>query len=237
LLAVVVSAASEVVNSVGKQFAQPIRLRGKDGLPKVHLVGKVLGERSLGVESAFEGWFERYQQVERGDFEHEAIREDYAIFLSSFRGELGAIYADPPYTRDHYSRYYHVLETICLRDEPAVSRSNLGNGNLPSRGMYRAGRHQSPFCIKSQAPGAFAKLFLEARRQDVPLVVSYSPFDKEGGAHPRLLSVDTIVELARRVYSKVDVTSLGHFSHSKFNASRLSLSASSEAEVLISCKP
>ena len=37
---------------------------------------------------------------------------------SSAQKGVAVIYADPPYTRDHYSRFYHVLETLCLRDCP-----------------------------------------------------------------------------------------------------------------------
>ena len=237
ILAAVVSAASEVVNSVGKQFAQPIRLRTRSGEAKPHLVGKVLRDRSLSVKDSFARWLTRYESLEVGDFSNFAVRQDYAQFLGTVEGRLGAIYADPPYTRDHYSRYYHVLETMCLRDEPAVSRSNLGGGDVPSKGMYREVRHQSPFCIKSRAPAAFDLLFARARKCDVPLVVSYSPFDKEGGAHPRLMSVQGIVEAARRHYSKVDVQSVGRFAHSKFNAVRHSLEASDEAELLVVCSP
>ena len=35
------------------------------------------------------------------------------------------VYADPPYTRDHYSRFYHVLETISLFDSPIVSKTKM----------------------------------------------------------------------------------------------------------------
>lgn len=235
--AAVVSTASEVVNSVGKQFAQPINLRTRGGHAKPHLIAKVLRDRSLSVLDAFKRWIARYGSLQMPALGHQALRQDYGDFLASSRESICAIYADPPYTRDHYSRFYHVLETICLRDEPAVSRSNLGGGGLPSRGMYRAIRHQSPFSIKSQAAKAFEILFARARAFNVPLVVSYSPFDKEGGAHPRLMSIDAIVALANRKYDHVKVTSVGLFSHSKLNATRHALRASDEAEVLVICQP
>jgi len=34
-----------------------------------------------------------------------------------------AIYADPSYTRDHYSRSHHILETIALGDLPGISNT------------------------------------------------------------------------------------------------------------------
>jgi adenine-specific DNA methylase len=52
------------------------------------------------------------------------IRNDYENVLKE-ENNARIVYADPPYTRYHYSRYYHVLETIALRDFPEVSKSNL----------------------------------------------------------------------------------------------------------------
>ena len=40
-LAAIISTASEIVNTVGKHFAQPIRPRGSDGKPKRHLIAKI----------------------------------------------------------------------------------------------------------------------------------------------------------------------------------------------------
>ena len=40
------------------------------------------------------------------------------------------VYLDPPYTRDEYSRYYHVLEVICSYRPISVS----GKGRIPVRG-------------------------------------------------------------------------------------------------------
>jgi adenine-specific DNA-methyltransferase len=40
------------------------------------------------------------------------------------------VYIDPPYTRDEYSRYYHVLETLIHYHYPEVS----GKASIPKRG-------------------------------------------------------------------------------------------------------
>ena len=142
------------------------------------------------------------------------------------------IYADPPYTRDHYSRFYHVLETICLSDSPEVSTTLLTGEGATSRGLYRTDRHQSPFCIKSQAPGAFAELFTGAN--GIPMLVSYSPFVKAG--HPRLMTVEAIMDIAKRHYRSVDIISSGLVAHSKLNKTDLHLDASDEPEVFIVCR-
>jgi adenine-specific DNA-methyltransferase len=54
-------------------------------------------------------------------------------------GRRVCVYLDPPYTRDEYSRYYHVLETIVLYESGPVS----GKGRLPQRGL--ANRFASTF--------------------------------------------------------------------------------------------
>ncbi len=162
------------------------------------------------------------------DRPHRVIRGDYRDVLDGL-SDVGVIYADPPYTRDHYSRFYHVLETLCLRDDPQVSTTF--EAGPTSRGLYRSERHQSPFCIKSQAPGAFAELFAKAR--GVPLLLSYSPFVKDG--HPRMMSIDAIAVLARQHYRAVEVVNAG-LTHSKLNKSERHKDALRDGEVFLRCR-
>ena len=49
-------------------------------------------------------------------FRREAIRLLQELPQSKTRPSV--VYADPPYTRDHYSRYYHLLDTLLLYDYP-----------------------------------------------------------------------------------------------------------------------
>lgn len=79
--------------------------------------------------------------------------------------EKGSIvYADPPYQSVHYSRFYHVLETLVKYDYP----------NLHYKGRYRTDRHQSPFCKKTTVVEAFVKLFEGVKFQKSHMVLSYS---------------------------------------------------------------
>lgn len=73
------------------------------------------------------------------------------------------LYADPPYTKDHYSRYYHVLETLLAYDYP----TSRGAGRL------RDDRHQSDFCYRTRASAGFAKLGELSASSGAPLLVSY----------------------------------------------------------------
>jgi len=230
-LAALLSTASDLVNSIGKQFAQPYRLYSKDGHPKLALIRKAINDRRQSPSEVFWGWLERYRQ-NKSFHDGQAVRGDYREVISQL-SDISAIYADPPYTRDHYSRFYHVLETLCLGDFPEISPTAIKSRGL-TRGAYREGRHQSPFSIKSQAPEAFKQLFSLAADKDVPMIVSYSPTIKNG--HPRLLDVDTIAKIAERYYAVEVREAAAAFAHSKLNRADMHLAANNNAEVFIVCR-
>ncbi len=236
LLAIAVSAASDIVNTVGKQFAQPIQPRDSSGKPKRHLISKIVKDRELDVAEIALKWARRYHSLRFPAYRHEVIRADYQDTLATIKGRVGVVYADPPYTREHYSRFYHVLETMCLGDEPKLSMTTI-RSNKPkvSRGIYRSERHQSPFCIRSKAPQAFDDLFKGVKQAGARLVLSYSPFKETGTVHPRVMTMDRLTSIAKSHFKNVEVTSAGRLSHSKLNAAHHHLEAADEAELLISC--
>lgn len=235
-LAAVLSTASHLVNSIGKQFAQPIRPRDKYGAPKRHIVKKILMERGLSAPTIFMGYLRQYEGLATKRRDHVAMRADFREALAYPAIKPSVVYADPPYTRDHYSRFYHSLETIALGDEPSITTSNLGGGSVKSRGGYRAGRHQSPFCIKSEAPEAFASLFAGVADLEVPLVLSYSGFDPSMEARPRVMALDAVVGLAKRHFREVNVELLTDLEHMKLNSSSLNKAAKGTTEVLLLCR-
>ena len=76
---------------------------------------------------------------------------------------IGAVYADPPYTKDQYERYYHVLETLYRYNFPA----SQGRGRTP---QYC---RTSDFSLASAVEDAFRRLFERCRRLECTLVLSY----------------------------------------------------------------
>lgn len=238
-LAAILGAASECVTSVGSHFAQPLRPRDRQQRPKLAALRAAAQRRRRDPISIFARLLRCYAGLSGSPFGGEALQSDYRAFLADEEGPVSAIYADPPYTRDHYSRFYHVLETIARGDEPDVSTVTIGNRTLLSRGLYRVDRHQSPFCIRSQAPRAFTELFAGARGLESPLVLSYSPYSSGTAARPepRLLTIEALVELASAHFGEVTVKSAGRFSHSRFNSSRLNGEIETEAETLLVCLP
>jgi 16S rRNA G966 N2-methylase RsmD len=237
-LAAIMSAASECVTSVGNHFAQPLRPRDRDGRPKPPTLRAAARRRGSDVFAHFTSRLDEYATLPAPTHDGTAVHADYRDFLANADG-IAAVYADPPYTRDHYSRFYHVLETIAVGDDPGVSHMHVNGETRLSRGLYRPDRHQSPFCIRSEAPGAFAELFAGVRRHDVPLVLSYSPYTHQTAARPRprLLTIPQLVDLAKTHFRDVSVVSAGPLAHSRFNATRLNGDATGEAEVFVICRP
>ena len=238
-LAAALIVASDVVNTVGKHFAQPIKLRAANGLPKRHLVKQTLRDRRLDVFECYRACCESLSTLGPTLGRHRAIRSDYLEFLRRDVAPLAAVYADPPYTRDHYSRYYHVLETMALRDEPEVATTKIRSNGVPrlSRGIYRLHRHQSPFCIPRKAAGAFERLFAAVAGRGIPLILSYSPYRANSGNRPRLLTIDELLGIAERHFDDVELTPVGGMAHNKLNLTERNVNVQGHAEVLISCRP
>jgi adenine-specific DNA methylase len=234
--AALLSTISEAVNTVGKQFAQPIRPRNSKGLIKSTLGKAVNKDRKLDVFKSYVEWLNKYLSIPIPNHTNIIVKNDFLDALDNLPDNIEFIYADPPYTRDHYSRFYHVLETISLRDLPEISTMvNKGETKL-SRGLYREERHQSPFCIRSQAPIAFENMFKKISSKGLKLLLSYSPYDDTKESHPRVVKMDFLIKLAEKYFEFVEVKYVDGFTHSKLNHSNRHLSASSNAEVLIICR-
>ncbi|WP_071603241.1 DNA adenine methylase [Dickeya oryzae] len=233
--AIALSSASSIVNTIGKQFAQPIRPRNKDGSIKKNLNSLIGRDRNLDPIKIAISWIERYKSNVISNYTSNALRMDYQEALDTYGKQFSVVYADPPYTRDHYSRFYHVLETMSLRDEPVITTSTRHGVKELSRGFYREERHQSPFCIRSLAPKAFDNLFKSTSSCNTPLVLSYSPHEEGDGTHPRVVSTKDLIKLASIYYPHVEVIPVEGITHNKFNKRDLMLEQRNIAEIFLKC--
>lgn len=86
------------------------------------------------------------------DLVHSAILDDVAV-----------VYADPPYTSDQYSRFYHLHETLYRYDFPAST----------GIGRYRDGRFHTTFSMVRTVEAAFDRLASALASRGKPLVLSY----------------------------------------------------------------
>lgn len=124
--------------------------------------------------------------------------------LDSYKQKPSVVYADPPYTDDQYSRYYHVWETLVLYDYPEVF-----NG-----GRYRPDRFCTPFSKSGTVIGAMDNLIKGVKNLGADLVISYPDnglLTKKGVG---------ILELLKRHYKKVDIAFELDYEHSTLGASK-----------------
>lgn len=113
------------------------------------------------------------------------------------------VYADPPYSAVHYSRFYHVIETLVRYDHP----------HLEYKGRYRNDRHQSPFDKRTEVTKAFQLLFRAVDERESHLILSYS----DNG----LLKRDELLEIGNKTIGNHYNISIKekNYTHSKMGRS------------------
>lgn len=105
--------------------------------------------------------------------ESECYNMDFYDCLETIRlNESVLVYADPPYFKEHYSRYYHVLNTVCLYDYPQLAINP--QRKVYSVGRYRKDRNVSDFGKRAAALGAFERLLSKCASNKAKLMISYS---------------------------------------------------------------
>lgn len=107
---------------------------------------------------------------------------------------IGAIYADPPYTKDQYSRYYHVYETLYRYDFPDSS----------GRARARSDRFSTGFSLATQVEDSLDHLVRRSGELERPLILSYPD---DGLLATRGLEVEDII---RRHRSQVSIVKMAH---------------------------
>lgn len=133
--------------------------------------------------------------------------QDANLLLQSLKsnGQSPAvIYADPPYTEDQYSRYYHLYETLLYYDYP----SSFGNGR------YRPNRFRSKYSLKTQVRSVLDSLISDCAQLGSRLILSYP----EHGLVPN--SKNFLVSLLRKYFGKsYSAITLEHY-HSSLGGSK-----------------
>jgi adenine-specific DNA-methyltransferase len=108
------------------------------------------------------------------------------------------VYLDPPYTRDEYSRYYHVLETLVRYKYPVVS----GKASIPKRS--EGGRFASPFFTRNKAAveHLLATIINYCLERGWHCLWSYS--------NSGMASLDEVLRQTENIASKVEMFSIDH---------------------------
>ena len=148
-LGALICAVSQCAFSYGGHFAQP-KLDVARAENVRAMAEEMLQKRSLSVSHEF------YSRLISLAIESESTANEVKLVAGPWQRALDelqasiadrpvCVYLDPPYTRDEYSRYYHLLETMVCYQSGPVS----GKGRLPQRGSPN--RFASTFNSRSQA--------------------------------------------------------------------------------------
>lgn len=227
-------AASTAVFSPGKHFAQAHRVRGGKSL-QFHAV-RALTDRSISIVERFSGAVDQIAAAARPSSEQHCanqIRVEDVTAEDLIRWGIDVVYADPPYTAQQYSRFYHVLETM-VEGVPARLQQRASG---VTRGIYPEGRYLSPFCSRVHAQGAIGHLARISAKAGASLVFSYSDTVSSATGNARSVSLDTLVRELQQAYGQ-DAVSVErmNFRYRQFNSTAASVVKREDPEFLVSAK-
>ena len=144
-LGALVTTMSAVALTYGGHFAQPL-IRSVESITSSNLT-RILERRAMSVMHEFSVRFLNLaEESERARYPVKTISGPWRAALemvnySSHNRTI--IYLDAPYKREEYSRYYHVLETLCMNSYPSSS----GPARMPRK--QSGERFQSEFFTRS----------------------------------------------------------------------------------------
>lgn len=231
LITALLAGASLAAFSPGKHFAQPHRTDGDKDL--TFHAGRVLSDRAVNVAAMVDEWIERLCERSRAACEgHLVLRQNVDDVTPDelVANGVAAVYADPPYTAQQYSRFYHALDTLA---EGSPKRLQLVNGEVTA-GLYPDGRYLSPYCSKRQARPAFTRLAALCRKADATLLLSYSSSAKDSTGNARMISLPALVGVLATTYGR-DAIEIVEFTHQyrQFNHRDAARASRSDPEVLV----
>lgn len=132
-------------------------------LPKNHKRLVSIREKSIWKE--FIKKSDDFSDLVLSNFDNKAFNLDYKELLKSpVFNKVDCVYIDTPYTGEQYSRFYHILETVTLNDEP----------KLEYKGLYRDDRYRSNFSLRTKAKDEFVTMIKTLSKMQKKVVLSYS---------------------------------------------------------------
>lgn len=207
LLAALMTAASNTASST-THFAQFLTVKSKSTFRNIK------EKRSTNIIALFRDTLSTFAEkglLNKSKKQHKCLNLDYEDCLQTLdMDEHTLVYADPPYFKEHYSRYYHVLNTMCLYDYPELAINPQSKEY--AIGRYRADRSVSDFGKKAKALAAFKRLIDTCADNNANLMISYS--------ENSIVQIYELLQLAKQRY-KVSVRkiSLKHSSQGRATSS------------------
>lgn len=204
ILTLLCHALSAAAYSPGKHFAQPHN-RSRDKDLSFH-AARLLADRNIDVRTVVNAAAMTLSGATRPRREAHIVIQGKVEDLSvNNMRSATCIYADPPYTAQQYSRFYHVLELAVDGRARMLQKSRWDRGHTATSGLYPAGKFLSDFCRSSTAPAALRRVLELSRHSGASLLLSYSGSATGQTGNRRLISMDQILSLVRELYGERNV--------------------------------
>jgi adenine-specific DNA methylase len=188
-LGALITTVSSVALTYAGHFAQPVIGRPED-ITEMRLP-RIVEQRAISVLHEFSiRLLSLAEESQRATYPVEVVPGPWKNALntvnSQHHGRL-TVYLDAPYTRDEYSRYYHVLETVTQNCYP----SSVGPARIPSKALGE--RFRSEFFTRKteQLQQAYVEIICSVLERNWRCAWSYSD---GGSVNPSYV----IAEVARR---------------------------------------
>lgn len=140
------------------------------------------------------------------------------------------MYADPPYTAQQYSRFYHIPEVI--RNYRYLQLQQF-RGHI-TQGLYPDNKFKSDFCSKTKAKDAFRVVFGLVKKAQCNFILSYSESKKNTTGNERMVTRDDILALAEEYIPKYKSKQLKFdFDYRQLNSSAKVVHDKEDKEFLI----
>ena len=116
LLSALYNTCSIIVNSAGKHFAQPLGINDTNELKITNI--RLFENRSYDVIEVFKTCvLNILASFKINNYDEKSYALNMDVCTPEFRNiisdkKVSVIYADPPYTAQQYSRFYHILEVL-----------------------------------------------------------------------------------------------------------------------------
>ena len=234
LLTALYSTLSTIVHSAGKHFAQPICITDIDKNKITNI--RLFENRSYDVDLLFVGFLKEIlaktgKQKTLQPCVSSCNNVQDKCFANLLEDKnISVIYADPPYTAQQYSRFYHVPEVVRFYKYPQLQQHR---GHI-TQGLYPDGKFKSDFCSKTKAKDAFRTIFELVKKIQCSFVLSYSESKKDATGNERMVTRNDILSIAEKYLPNYKLKQLRFdFDYRQLNSSAKVVHDKEDKEFLI----
>lgn len=209
VLTSLISTISQIVNSAGKHFAQPIKF--ENILKNDLLESRLYKNRIIDVDTILlENITNNISVINNNTSptNNIVLSKTMESILKSVDDlpNIDLIYADPPYTAQQYSRFYHIPEILIDYSIPELQIHR----DKVTTGLYPSDKFKSRFCSMTKVHEAFSDLLRLTKKTKSTLLLSYSKSLSDDNGNKRMITIKQLEQLKEKIipYYKMQIVEL-----------------------------